>query len=102
MDEQQMGTNPIPGPGSPPPSDNSNPVNTEPTNNSGSTSVGNPSPEGSTPAESVVQPPVNNSPVAGQVMPETLTKPPQKKIFLVMVGGVVLLLALAVLVLAIL
>ena len=102
MDEQQTGASPVPGPGSTPTGDNSNSVNTEITNNPSSTPVGNPSPEGSTPTESVVQPPVNNAPVAGQVMPETLAKPPQKKIFLVMVGGVVLLLVLAVLVLAIL
>ncbi len=102
MDEQQTGASPVPGPGSTPPSDDSNSVNTEITNNPSSTAAENPSPVGSTPTESVVQPPVNNAPVAGQVMPETLAKPPQKKIFLVMVGGVVLLLVLAVLVLAIL
>ncbi len=102
MDEQQTGASPVPGSGSTPPTDNSNAMNTETANNPVSTQLGNPSPEGSMPTESVVQPPVNNAPVAGQVMPETLAKPPQKKIFLVLVGGVVLLLALAVLVLAIL
>lgn len=102
MDEQQTGASSAPGSGSNPPTDNSNAMNTGTASSSGSTPVGNPSPEGSTPTESVVQPPVNNAPVAGQVMPETLAKPPQKKVFLVLVGGVVLLLALSVLVLAIL
>lgn len=102
MDEQQTGASPAPGPGSNPPIDNSNAMNTETANSPSSTPVGNPSPQGSMPTEGVVQAPVTNAPVAGQVMPETLAKPPKKKVFLVLVGGVVLLLVLAVLVLAIL
>ncbi len=103
MDEQQTAVNPVPGPatGPNPSQDNSESIpktsdNLAPASDGGA-SLGSPAP-----TESATQSPVNDGSVVGQMMPETLAKPPKKKIFLVLVGGVLLLLVLAVLVLAIL
>lgn len=103
MDEQQTAVNPAPEPatGPNPPQYNGESI-PKTSDNPAPASEGGVSLGSSAPNQSATQSPVNDGSVVGQMMPETLAKPPKKKIFMVFVGGVLLLLVLAVLVLAIL